>query len=86
MSNNALMTEHGLWMLAHVHKSINAGGSPQLDFSSPPFCLQKEYIFGYLNINCLFENFEVLIVLVKDIFQAVELTPLLSMCCLNKFV
>lgn len=85
-SNYALLTADGLWMLAHVHESINTGGSPLLDFSSPPFCLQKEYIFGYLNINCIFENFEILIALVKDIFPAVELTPLLSMCCLNKLI
>lgn len=71
MSNNALLTEDGLWMLVYVHKFINAGGCPQLGFSSLPFCLQKEYVFCYLNINCLLENFDVLITLVKDIFSAI---------------
>lgn len=86
MSNNALLTEEGLWMLAYVHKSINAGSCPQLGFSSSPFCLQKEYAFGYLNITCLLENFGVLIALIKDIFSAIVLTLLWSMCCLNKLI
>lgn len=86
MSNSALLVEDGVWMLAHVHRSINAGGSPQLDFFPPPFCLQIEYIFGYLNINGLFENFDVLIALVKDIFSGIALTPLLSKYCLNKLI
>lgn len=38
MSNSAVLTEDGLLMLARVDKSINAAGSPQLGFSSPPFC------------------------------------------------
>lgn len=86
MSGSALLTEDGLWMLAHVHRSINTSDSPQLGFFLPPFCLQMEYMIGCLNINGLFENVDVLIALIKDIFSAIALTSLLSKCCLNKLM
>lgn len=74
MSSTDLLLEDGLWMLAHAHRSINTADSPQLGFFIPSFCLKIEYMFGCFNNNGLFENVDVLIALIKDIFSAIALS------------